>query len=48
MLSNLSLYFYFNIHTRWKVKTHQHINRFGIWIQNIDKAIVGTNLKVLV
>jgi hypothetical protein len=43
-LLNLDL----NVHTRGQVQSHQHVNRLGVRIKNIDEAIVGANFEVLV
>jgi len=40
--------FDFDIHTRRKVQAHEHINRLGIGIQNVNQAVVSADFKVLV
>ena len=40
--------FNLDIHTRWQIKPHQHIYRLRIRVQNINKTIMRTDLKVLV
>jgi hypothetical protein len=42
------LYFYFNVHTRRKVQSHEHIDGLGVWIQNIDQAVMCADFKMLV
>ncbi len=42
------LYFYFNVHTRRKVQSHEHIDGLGIRIQNIDQAVMCADFKMLV
>ncbi len=39
---------YFNVHTRWKVQSHQHIDGLGIWVQDIDQSFMGSDFKMLV
>jgi len=42
-----TLYLDFDIHARGQIQTHQHINCLGIGFQNVDKAVVRPDLKVL-
>jgi hypothetical protein len=37
--SNYLLNLYFDIHTRRQVQAHEHIDGFGIGIQNIDQRL---------
>jgi hypothetical protein len=41
------LNFNFDIHARRQVQSHQHINRFGIWVEYVDQPIVCADLEVL-
>src|SRR5512140_2437159 len=40
--------FYLNINARRQIEPHEHIDRLGIWIENIDQAVMSPNFKVLV
>ncbi len=42
------LYFYFNVHTRRKVQAHQHVDGLGVWIQDINQAVMCADFKMLV
>ena len=44
----IMLNLYFNVHTRWKVQSHEHIDGFGIRVQNIDQAVMCADFKMLV
>jgi hypothetical protein len=43
-----SLNLYFNVHTRRQVKPHQHVDRLGVGIEDVDQAVVRTDFEVLV
>ena len=36
-----------NVNTSGKVKTHQRINRSGVGVENVDKTLVCTHLKLI-
>ncbi len=36
-----------NVNTSGKVKTHQRINRSGVGVENVDKTLVRTHLKLI-
>ena len=45
--AGLKLDFDFDIHARRHVQTHQHVNRLGIRVKNINQAIVRAYLEML-
>jgi hypothetical protein len=46
--SKTILDFNLDINTRRKVQAHQHVNRFRIWLENVNQAIMSADFKVLV
>ena len=46
-LFEIRLEFDFNIYTTWQVQFHQSVNCFLSWVDDINKAFVGTHLELL-
>jgi hypothetical protein len=46
--SNDQLDFDFDINASGQIQPHQHIDCFGVRVENIDQTIVGPDLIVLV
>ena len=47
MSGDLSLDFYLDIDARWQFDALKRIDGLAVWLDNVDKALVDTHLKVL-